>query len=105
MYCGHATNHSGGVFNELARHSGPASLENAWAFWAARFVASTRAPKLAMGDLRFCCSDSSETTGSEWQFLLRYSVVGADKPAPLLLSVQTGEGTASPLLLLANIVK
>jgi hypothetical protein len=68
------------VFHELTRHGGPGSLENAWAFRAARFVASSRAPKSTMGDWRFRCSESSETIGSEWHSLLRYSVMGADSP-------------------------
>ena len=75
MYCRQALIHSWGVFQELAHHSGPGSLENAWTFLATRFVASNRAAKSAMGCWRFRCSESFETIGSEWHSPLRYWVM------------------------------
>ena len=96
MYCRQALIHSWGVFQELAHHSGPGSLENAWTFLATRFVASTRAAKSTMGCWRFRCSESFETIGSEWHSPLRYWVIGAVSPRDLFWSGSPAKARIAP---------
>jgi hypothetical protein len=96
MYCPQAANHSGGVFQELTRHGGPGSLENAWTFWTTRFVASIRAPKSTMGDWRSRFVESSETIGLEWHSLLRYSMISAVSPRDVFWSGGPGKAGIAP---------